>query len=443
MGSAALRDRWVEPQVAKWVEGVEALAKVAVRFPQAAYTGFAHCLQAEWQYLSRCVPAVGPLLAPIEDAIHDKLIPALLGGMPDRPSRDDFRRLVAGSVRFGGMAVRRPVESAARARACSMNAGTVLTASLLAGGGLNTAEHRRQVQGAATAAREAREHEEELFRQQLAHHRSLRKDRKRLRRIPKSGAWLSILPSRWHGTLLSCDEWRDNIRLRYGMEPLRLCSSCDGCGADFTVEHALSCKVGGLVHIRHDDVRDEAGALAAMAFQKSAVSYEPPIYSGTGVRASQMAPGDGNDGDRGDVLVHGLWKRGEDAILDTQVVDCDAPSRRSYMDSEKILESCARVKKLKYLQPCIERRRSFTPLIYSVDGMAGREAQAFEKRIAHLLAEKWERHYSVLRGFVRGRMALAVVRSNTLLLRGSRMRKSARFAGQDGAALSGLGHVRD
>ena len=84
-----------------------------------------------------------------------------------------------------------------------------------------------------------------------------------------------------------------------------------------------------------------------------------------------------------------------------------------------------------------------TPLIYSVDGMAGREAQAFEKRIAHLLVETWERHYSVLRGFVRGRMALPEVRSNTLLLRGSRMGKAARFAGQDGAALSGLGHVRD
>ena len=153
VGSAALRDRWVEPQVAKWVEGVEALAKVAVRFPQAAYTGFAHCLQAEWQYLSRCVPAMGPLLAPIEDAIHDKLIPALLGGMSDRPSREDFCRLVANSVRFGGMAIR-----------------------------------HRQVQGTATAAREAREHEEELFCQQLTHHRSSRKDGKRLARIPKSGA---------------------------------------------------------------------------------------------------------------------------------------------------------------------------------------------------------------------------------------------------------------
>ena len=68
---------------------------MAVRFPQATYTGFTHCLQAEWQYLSRCVPAMGPLLAPIKEAIHDKLIPALLGGMPDQSSREDFRRLVA------------------------------------------------------------------------------------------------------------------------------------------------------------------------------------------------------------------------------------------------------------------------------------------------------------------------------------------------------------
>ena len=83
--------------MAKWVEGVEALAKVAVRFPQAAYTGFTHCLQAEWQYLSRCVPVGGPLLTSIEEAIHDKLIPALLDGMPDWPSREDFRRLVANS----------------------------------------------------------------------------------------------------------------------------------------------------------------------------------------------------------------------------------------------------------------------------------------------------------------------------------------------------------
>ena len=89
---------------------------------------------------------------------------------------------------------------------------------------------------------------------------------------------------------------------------------------------------------------------------------------------SQVSAGDGNDGDRGDVLVHGLWKRGEQAVLDMQVVDCDGPSWRNYMEPEKILEGCAHVKQLKYLQPCAERRHSFTPLIYSVDGMARREA---------------------------------------------------------------------
>ena len=38
---------------------------------------------------------------------------------------------------------------------------------------------------------------------------------KRFARIPKSGAWLTIFLSCWHGTLLSCDKWHHNIRLRY------------------------------------------------------------------------------------------------------------------------------------------------------------------------------------------------------------------------------------
>ena len=60
--------------------------------------GFAHCLQAEWQYLPRCVPAVGPLLAPDEAVIHDKLITVPLGGMPDWPSA------VAGGLSEDGLA---------------------------------------------------------------------------------------------------------------------------------------------------------------------------------------------------------------------------------------------------------------------------------------------------------------------------------------------------
>ena len=89
-----MRDRWVEPMVAAWVDGVKALAKVAVWYPQAAYAGFTMSLQAEWQYLCRCVPGVGSHLQPIEDATHQLFIPALFN-MKFEEIAPDFRRLLA------------------------------------------------------------------------------------------------------------------------------------------------------------------------------------------------------------------------------------------------------------------------------------------------------------------------------------------------------------
>jgi hypothetical protein len=50
----------------------------------------------------------------------------------------------------------------------------------------------------------------------------------------------------------------------------------------------------------------------------------------------------------------------------------------------------------------------------------GREAQNVEKRLATHLAGKWNREYSLMVYFVRVRMAIAVVRANSLLIRGSR-----------------------
>ena len=54
----------------------------------------------------------------------------------------------------------------------------------------------------------------------------------------------------------------------------------------------------------------------------------------------------------------------------------------------------------------------------------GKGARAYEKLIASLLADKWSRKYSSVAGWFKARMTLAVVRSNTLLLRGSRTRYS-------------------
>ena len=46
-------------------------------------------------------------------------------------------------------------------------------------------------------------------------------------------------------------------------DPTDLPSKCDGCGASLTLQHALDCKVGGLVIQRHNEIRDCIGDIAA------------------------------------------------------------------------------------------------------------------------------------------------------------------------------------
>ena len=50
---------------------------------------------------------------------------------------------------------------------------------------------------------------------------------------------------------------------------------CDGCGASFTVEHALDCHVGGLVRQHHNEVQDAVGDLASLAWDQ--VTREPVV----------------------------------------------------------------------------------------------------------------------------------------------------------------------
>ena len=73
-----MRNRSIELMVEDWVAAIEVLSKIAHKYPQSAYHGFTTSLQAEWQYLCRCVPGVGQHLTSVEAAIKTLLIPALL-----------------------------------------------------------------------------------------------------------------------------------------------------------------------------------------------------------------------------------------------------------------------------------------------------------------------------------------------------------------------------
>jgi hypothetical protein len=426
-------------------------------------------LQQEWQYVSRVVHNAGSYFQPIEDALRKDFLPALLDVTVD----NDLRKLLGQRAKNAGIGIPNPVETAAHQYMTSKACCDILSHSLWVMAPLDLDQHQKCVAQARKMARAMKDMDEEVALEKRVKVLGQTEER-RLTRAKESGAWLTAYPSALNGTELSADEFRDNLRLRFGFEPVGLPSHCDGCGAKFTVEHGLQCKKGGLVSVRHDDVADEWGYLCGLALKPSAVDHEPKIYNGgllpgdlreqsaaaatpnqlaahatTPTRAQGLAEAAAvvntqvdttleheTDNKRGDKGVHGFLERGHMCVFDMRIMDTECRTTRN-LSPVKALARHEKEKKKKYLEPCRLRRRHFTPMVYSVDGMAGPEARAAERRLGAILAAKWERPYSQMVGYVRARMQVAVVRCNTLLLRGSReRRKPPRPAITDGAAMA-------
>ena len=87
------------------------------------------------------------------------------------------------------------------------------------------------------------------------------------------------------------------------------------------------------------------------------------------------------------------------------------------MTLENALAKAEKEKKDLYLQDCLECRRLFTPMVYSSEGIPRAEDLAAQKRLAALLSYKLKGEYLEMCGSVGARMSLAIVMSNSLLLR--------------------------
>ena len=289
IGTKEARDDWLKPQLDAWVYGIEQLAKVAQRFPQTAYAGLAKSLQMEWQYLQRVLPNAGPSFAPVEVALADTFLPALLQEIA--PASPAQRALQALPVRRAGLGVPDPQLTAASCFTASQACTAELTRTLRAGTDLDIQAH---------AAKASTERRRMLKDKNKAEEATL--DRlcaaarpavvRQMKRSQETGAWLTAMPNTLNGTELSEEEFHDNLRLRFGLQPLSLPARCDGCDAKFSVDHALFCKKGGLVLLRHNDVAAEWHTLCAAALTPSAVSDEPLILTG---RDANRAPSNDTD----------------------------------------------------------------------------------------------------------------------------------------------------
>ena len=72
---------------------------------------------------------------------------------------------------------------------------------------------------------------------------------------PKAYSWLTIIPLMEHNFHLDKTMFWDSIRIYYDI-PLKYLPSRCVCDQNFNLEHTLSCKKGGFIILRHNELRD-------------------------------------------------------------------------------------------------------------------------------------------------------------------------------------------
>ena len=444
VGTKASEQLWVRGEVGRWSLGLTRLAAIARSSPQMTYAAVMHSFQHEWQYLQRVVSDCSDHFSPLETAIRTVLLPALFGGADPTEISPDLRSVLSLPIRHGGISLPDPTVTADTNHTTSSVCTALLTDSLLDGTELSLVDHQKcMAEGKKGATTERNATATADLAALLSNFPPA--ERRRLDRNQYCGAWISVLPTTVNGLSLSKSEWRDGMRRRYGLALQDLPCKCDGCGAKFTVEHALACKKGGLVVGRHDEVKAELGSIAMQALGSNRVRDEPKIQTGHATNpdssaTSQCSPSNkssqqsssspatspsnthdlGSFFDRGDLLVHSFWDRTTACVFDTRVTDTDQPS---YLGTKpaQVLLSQEKGKKKHYQELCFQERRHFTPYVVCTSGLLGKEAQETNKRLARLLALKWDTAYSATVGYVNARIGIAIQRAAHLCIRGLRV----------------------
>ena len=240
-----------------------------------------------------------------------------------------------------------------------------------------------------------------------------------------SSNWLTTMPIREHGFHLNKQEFWDSIRTRYGIALTRLPSKCVACGVPFNVEHAFSCKYGGFVNIRHNEIRDFTAEVLRETCQN--VEVEPLLTPLTGEQF-RYRTANTDDQARLDVSARGVWTRGSKAFFDVRVFNPLAPSYRnqSLSNAHKSNEN---EKKRKYRERIQNvEHGSFTPLVFTCFGGMSVECLKFFNHVSDKISEKRNITGSLARSWVRTKLCFSLLRTANLCIRGSKSSRPQNIA---------------
>ena len=231
-----------------------------------------------------------------------------------------------------------------------------------------------------------------------------------------SETWLTMIPIAEQGFHLHKGAFRDAICLRYCLTPPHLPIE-SVCGSPFNVDHAMNCKWGGLLFIRHNELQDITAELLTEVC--SDVIIEPPLQSLSG-ECFNYCSANINNNAHTDIAASGFWSPSHCSFFDVRVYN---PFASVYSKSK--LKACHRRNELEKRWQYDERIRtvehgSLTLLVFTTAGGMGQSATTFYKFLASLISDRCTKSYSHVFNWIRCQLSFSLLRSAVLCLRGAR-----------------------
>ena len=309
----------------------------------------------------RTIAGMHEFIKPVDDVIRLELLPALLNSIV--PEVD--RQLYSLPLRHGGLGI--PILSEiAESQFQGSQAITLplVTIMITQGNKLPNKTEVNEIKRKITNEQELLISEQALKvkQNQTPHTLKVVQDAK----MPGASSWLGVLPLAEFGLALNKGEFSDALSFKYG-RPLKGLPAICPCGQKCNVTHALNCKKGGFVAMRHNNLRDfEADMLSKIV---NDVETEPELQPVTG----EIVEGLSGNASRPDIRARGVWRAGQNAFFNVRLTNTHSPSQ-IHLTTESVLKKHEHEKKRIYNRRIMNiEHGTFTPLVFSVSGGMGKE----------------------------------------------------------------------
>lgn len=418
IGCPTFKVKYVTKMIDGWIDELRLLSKIAMVEPHIAYTAYIFGFQHKFTYVMRTIPDISSHLKRLDKAIEENVLKHVIHNHNFNYADRQWYSLPS---RLGGLGIIIPSEISDICFQNSRNVTSKLVERIVR-------QHYPVIENEENANQRAVKQEIKIEKgrreqEKLNYVKSTLSPTKQkvLEAITEKGAsnWLSTMPIKQHGFYLNKQLFWDSIAMRYGLPLQRLPARC-ACDHIFNVEHALSCKTGGFISIRHNEVRDfTAETLKEVC---NDVSVEPLLTPCTGENFTYRSANI-EENARLDVSARGVWIKGNRAFCDVRVFNPLAHTYRnqSLKAAHKTNENA---KKREYGERVLNiEHGSFTPLVFSCFGGMSEECTKFFNRVSDMISEKRNIEPSVARSWIRTKLSFSLIKTMNLCIRGSRSTK--------------------